>query len=224
MTDTVESRSNPRLPPVTAKQGSVRHLLGTVRMLSGAVAETVERQLQRDLAGHRLSAPQWKLLTILATSDVGNVSDVAAYQGVSTAAASKAVQRLARMKLVTRMEDPRDRRHVRLALSEEGARLATTYLQRLDRLLAELPIPAGSEKLEAIGQLLDQITVAVLRTSADPSAICIQCASNGRAQCLIREAFQQDCHLKHRESSSGPARAVSETGPAPLRAVSSAIA
>lgn len=217
MTDTAEALLHSRVSGTSAAPAPASRLLGAVRMLSNAVTEIFERQLQREFAGHRLSASQWKLLIILATTAVSNVSEVAAYQGVSTAAASKAVQRLSRMRLVTRTVDPRDRRHVRLALSEEGAKLTDAYLRNLDRSLAELSSPAGQESLAAASQMLDQLTIAVLRAAADPSAICIQCEFNGRTGCLIREALQRNCHLgsPHEELGPGPSRATPVAPEAP---------
>src|SRR5690606_8865803 len=123
---------------------SAGQLLGAARILSLAVQETVESKLQTELAGDRLSRSQWKLLEIFATTQVGTVTEVAAYQGVSTAAASKAVERLARLNLLQRAVDTQDRRHVRLSLSAEGYALANAYLRRLDLRLTELLEASGT--------------------------------------------------------------------------------
>ena len=82
-------------------QGILR-LLGAARMFSLALEQLVESKVQQEVAGGRLSRTQWKLLEVFALTDVHNVTDLAAFQGVSTAAASKSADRLVRLGLLTR--------------------------------------------------------------------------------------------------------------------------
>lgn len=168
-------------------------LLGAARMLSLAIEETIESNLREELAGDRLSRSQWKLLEIFATTQVGTVTEVAAYQGVSTAAASKAVERLARLNLLQRAVDTQDRRHVRLSLSAEGYALANAYLRRLDLRLTELLEASGTDDPVEISHALNRLTTKVLRVAGDPSTICIQCELNAREGCLMEEALHRDC-------------------------------
>lgn len=179
------------------------HLLGTARILALAVQETVESKLQAELAGDRLSPSQWKLLEIFATTEVGNVTEVAAYQGVSTAAASKAVDRLVRLGLLERAEDHEDRRHIRLSLSPEGGRLASAYLERVEARLSELFAGLGAEELRRLSAQMDQLTTAVLRAAPNATQICVQCGLNRRDDCLMEEALHRPClyHSVHRPSS-----------------------
>lgn len=176
------------------------HLLGTARILALAVQETVESKLQAELAGDRLSPSQWKLLEIFATTEVGNVTEVAAYQGVSTAAASKAVDRLVRLGLLERAEDHEDRRHIRLSLTSEGRGLASAYLQRLDVRLSELFAGLSAEELLRLSEQLDQLTTGVLRAASNVTQICVQCGLNRRERCLMDKALHRQClyHSVHR--------------------------
>ncbi|MCC6265472.1 MAG: winged helix DNA-binding protein [Bryobacterales bacterium] len=169
-------------------------------MLSLAIQESVELKLQTELAGDRLSRSQWKLLEIFATTTVGNVTEVAAYLGVSTAAASKAVDRLVRLHLLERTVDTLDRRHVRLALSPEGKTLAHAFLQGLNLRLHELLGEAESRDLAEIRRVLDELTAKVLNAVGNPSGICLQCGLNAREECLVDEILRRDClfHLLHR--------------------------
>ncbi|MDZ7637866.1 MAG: MarR family transcriptional regulator [Bryobacterales bacterium] len=175
-------------------------LLGAARILCLAVQETVESKLQQDLAGDRLSHSQWKLLEIFATTAVGNVTEVAAYQGVSTAAASKAVDRLVRLNLLARAEDPSDRRHIRLSLTVEGRTLTAEYLERLNRKLAEIFASADAGPLAPLREALDKLTASVLGAASNASQICVQCGLNGRESCLMEDAFAREClfHAVHR--------------------------
>ena len=170
-----------------------RQLLGAARMLSLAIEELVEWKLQQELAGKRLSRSQWKLLEIFAATTVGTVTEVAAYQGVSTAAASKAVERLVRLNLLERAVDARDRRHIRLSLSAEGRSLATSYLRHINLRVAELLEPNSVDDLAEISRVLERLTVRVLSAVGDSSETCVQCGLNGRESCLMEDALQQDC-------------------------------
>src|SRR5690606_35435372 len=124
--------------------------------------ELVERKLHQELAGNRLSRSQWKLLEIFATTTVGTVTEVAAYQGISTAAASKAVERLVRLNLLERAVDARARRHIRLSLSAEGRMLATSYLRQINSRVAELLEPNSVDDLAESSRVLERLTVRVL--------------------------------------------------------------
>ena len=179
-------------------------LLGSARMLSLAIQETVESKLQTELAGDRLSRSQWKLLEIFTTTTVGNVTEVAAYLGVSTAAASKAVDRLVRLNLLERTIDTLDRRHVRLALSPEGERLARAFLDGLHVRLQGLLGESGTSDLAEIRCLLDQLTARVLNAVGNPSGICLQCGLNAREACLVDEILRRDClfHVLQRNNGA----------------------
>jgi DNA-binding MarR family transcriptional regulator len=66
------------------------------------------------------------------TSHVG-VSDLGQHLGVSSAAASQMLDRLVEDELITRAEDPEDRRMKRIALTERGLRILDESLNaRLD--------------------------------------------------------------------------------------------
>lgn len=179
---------------------SAGQLLGAARILSLAVQETVESKLQTELAGDRLSRSQWKLLEIFATTEVGNVTEVAAYQGVSTAAASKAVDRLVRLNLVERAEDHEDRRHICLSLSAEGRALSAEYKRRLDQRLAEL---FGSVRPDGLLQLatdLDHLSAEVLRGAGGSNQVCVQCGLHEHDGCLMDNSLNRTCqfHSVHR--------------------------
>lgn len=179
-------------------------LLGAARMLSLAIQEALEVRLQAELAGDRLSRSQWRLLEIFATTTVGNVTEVATYLGVSTAAASKAVDRLVRLKLLDRSVDTQDRRHVCLSLSPEGEALASAYLQRLNLRLNELVGDTGNGNLAEIRHALDRITARVINVAGNSAEICIQCGLNARENCLVEEILHRDCsfHLLHRSAET----------------------
>ncbi|MCW5962501.1 MAG: MarR family transcriptional regulator [Bryobacterales bacterium] len=178
-------------------------LLGAVRMFSIAMEQLVETKVQRQIAGDRLSRSQWKLLEMFALSDVRNVTDLATYQGVSTAAASKAADRLVRMGLLTREEDLEDRRHIHLQLSPEGQRITKDYLSALQERIAKVFVGADALLAPRLAGEIDDLTAATAATREEMEQVCLQCAINRHEPCLIRQRMGATCAyaLHHRGGS-----------------------
>lgn len=83
--------------------------LGSAHVFSSAVSDVIEERLLAEVSGGLLTASQLKLLKLVAMADSHTIGDVAAFLGVSNAAASKAVDRLVRRNLLRRREDKKDR-------------------------------------------------------------------------------------------------------------------
>lgn len=85
------------------------------------------------------------------------VSDLGDELGVSSAAASQLLERLVQQGLVTRSEDPLDRRNKRVVLTEAGERIIQESIQARQKWLtslANLLTPAEQEQVEASLRLL----------------------------------------------------------------------
>jgi DNA-binding MarR family transcriptional regulator len=70
-----------------------------------------------------LSVPQFRVLTFLSRMPGAALAGVAEHLGVARSTASAIVDRLVRRKLVSRTEDPQERRCVVLTLTPTGAQL-----------------------------------------------------------------------------------------------------
>ncbi len=92
----------------------------------------------------QLSMPQMGTLHFLAAEGGQSVSAIADHLDLSLAATSHLVERLVQRDLLTRVEDPHDRRQKRVALAPDGAALVQGIHQRataaFDELLAPLPL------------------------------------------------------------------------------------
>jgi DNA-binding MarR family transcriptional regulator len=169
-------------------------------MFSLVMEQLVESRVQQDMAGDRLSRSQWRLLEIFALTEVRNVTDLAAFQGVSTAAASKAADRLVRMGLLTREEDMEDRRHIQLRLSGEGQRLTRDYLAALQARVTKVFADADVLPARKLAQEMDELTATATATRSEMERICLQCAANRHTACLVQQRKGQQCAfmLHHR--------------------------
>ena len=95
------------------------------------------RKMLHYAKGSGLSLSQLSALLHIYRGESG-VSEVGEYLGVSSAAASQMLERLVQMGLVTRTEDPNDRRAKRIALTEEGQRIVEESLSARQTWLNEL--------------------------------------------------------------------------------------
>ena len=116
----------------------VNELLGSAHLFVSAVSGVMEQQLLTEIAGKQLSISQLKILKLLDLTEAHNVGDVAAFLGVSDAAASKSVDRLVRRKYLRRTEGRTDRRSSDLSLAAAGRSVLKRYETAKDRKLAAM--------------------------------------------------------------------------------------
>jgi len=115
-----------------------------------------------------LSMTQCKALLELGgigdSSDPRQVSDLAETFGVSVPSMSRAVDALVKKKLVTRLEDPDDRRVRRVAITEKGKKLVDTLLvvrqAGMEAFAASLSAAQRRKLDAAIDSLMDREDIA----------------------------------------------------------------
>jgi len=96
--------------------------LGSAQVFVTALSEIVEEKILSAVAGETLTLSQFKLLKLVANTDAHSIGAVAAFLGVSNAAASKAVDKLVRRKMLLRTEGQEDRRESQLSLPPRAQR------------------------------------------------------------------------------------------------------
>ncbi len=120
------------------------------------------RRMMRQAKTNGLSLSQLSALLHIYRGESG-VSEIGKYLGVSNAAASQMLERLVQMGLVTRTEDPRDRRAKRIALTEEGCRIVEESLSArqswLNELAESLPEAEKAKITEALQILIEKLQV-----------------------------------------------------------------
>src|SRR3990172_12073019 len=105
----------------------VNDFLGSTQVFATALNDVILEKLLREVAGEQLTLSQFKLLKLVANTDAHSIGDVAAFLGVSNAAASKAVDKLVRRGLLLRSEGEPDRRAIQLSLTKSSRRLLADY-------------------------------------------------------------------------------------------------
>jgi len=180
----------------------IEDFLGSVQIFASAISELLEAQL-REATGSAVTFSQIKLLNLIAQTEGHTISDVAAFLGVSNAAASKAVDRLVRRGLLRRAEAEADRRAVELSLTEEGKSILVTYHAITRKALQDLFGGLSEKELQETSRLLDRLSVNIVNLEEGVDEICFRCGIHFRDRCLLRAARKRDCFFhQHRKETS----------------------
>ena len=176
----------------------IEDFLGNSLIFAAAVHRVIEASALRESVGEELTASQLKLLKLLSLSDTHRLGDVAAFLGVSNAAASKAVDKLVGRMLLRRTEGENDRRSIRLSLTEPARRLLAVYDEALRRKLQEVFGQFSAEELTEAREIFNRFTARIVgggTGSADP---CLQCGMYFPAHC-VRQQVGSPCGYLERK-------------------------
>jgi DNA-binding MarR family transcriptional regulator len=184
--------------------------LSSARVFAWSVREVIERTVLREVAGSKLTFAQLKLLYLVAHTDVLNIGDAATFLGVSAAAASKAVDKLVRRRLLRRVETQQDRRTSHLYLTEISRKLMDAYKAARDQRAKAVFARFSEDELRRTSEVLDRLAGAIISTSADPNAVCMQCEIYFREPCRFQEFGQRNCFYQ-RHKTEEPDSAVLPT-------------
>ncbi len=178
----------------------VQDFLGSAHVFASAVRDVMEKKLLTDIAGRELTFSQLKILKLVAFTETQTISDVAAFLGVSNAAASQMVDKMVRHKWLSRTEGKIDRRATELALTPGSRRLLAAYdrarAEKLGKIFRRLPL----KKLRSAADLLESVAVGIVNHTANPEEVCLQCGIYFRDRCLLRSLSHRTCfYQRHRD-------------------------
>jgi DNA-binding MarR family transcriptional regulator len=198
--------------PDTNTPEAINELLGSVQVFSWAVRNVLEEELLREAARGRLNFSRLKLLKLVAFTDSHTIGDVAAFLGVSNTAASKAVDKLVRRRLLRRTEGHVDRRASELSLTGEGRRLLSAYEAARDQKLTEIFNACGPEQLCGTIATLDRLSANIVDHTANPQELCFQCGIYFREKCQLRELVRRTCFYQKHKARKVTGSAVDNVG------------
>jgi DNA-binding MarR family transcriptional regulator len=182
----------------------INDFLGSTQVFASSVNNVVEEALLSQVAARQLTFSQFKLLKLVALTDAQTIGDVAAFLGVSNAAASKAVDKLVRQGLLVRSEAQADRRAIQLSLTESSRRVLAAYDAAKNRKLAGLFRQFSPAALRRTADLLDRLSAGLVdHHSAKAEDLCLQCGIYYRKKCLVRQLVRRNCFYHRRKSRNG---------------------
>jgi DNA-binding MarR family transcriptional regulator len=176
----------------------INELLGSANVFVSALSGVMEQKLLTEIAGKRLTLSQLKILKLVDLGGGRNIGDVAAFLGVSNAAASKTVDRLVHRKYLRRAEGRTDRRSTELSLAAPGQKLLHRYETLKRRKLAQVFDGLDPSDVRRTTDYLEQLTKGIVTHSGNPEEICLQCGIYLQKRCLVREVSRTDCCYQQR--------------------------
>jgi DNA-binding MarR family transcriptional regulator len=171
----------------------INELLGSASVFVSALNGVMEQKLLSEMAGSRLSLSQLKIFKLLDVSGPRNIGHVAAFLGVSNAAASKTVDRLVRGRYLRRVEARADRRESEISLADPGRKLLNRYETARNRTLAQIFGTLERDGVRRTARLLERLTRAIVAHSGNVEGICLQCGIYLQNGCVVRDAARADC-------------------------------
>jgi len=199
------------IPPEGEKADLMNDFLGSAQIFALAMGQVIEEELWREAADNQLTVSQLRLLKLINLPGGHTISDVAAFMGVSKAAASKAADKLARRMLLRRAEGEDDRRSIYLSITGGGTRLLDAYNVATRKKLTEVFGQFSRDELRQVVDLLNRLSTQIVNQSAKPEELCVQCGIHYRETCLVRQRLGRDC-LYQRQRERGSARSRSSPG------------
>ena len=166
-------------------------------VLRSLLREFLEEDFLRQVCRHRLTRSQFCFLKLIAANSDLQVGELARSIGVSAAAASKNLDRLEKLGLVTRETSNEDRRAILLSTSGDGRRLVRDYEKHKAARLMPVIENLGEEKTAHLCELLEEVCTGMLARVESPRETCLRCAGYYRSECVFEE-FQGECALKPR--------------------------
>lgn len=189
--------------PTDSVARRIDDFLGSVHVLAAAITDVVEHGLLAQVSRGQMTVPQFKLLKLVAMANSHTIGDVASFLTVSNAAASKAVDRLVRRKLIRRTEDEKDRRAMRLSIAPPGERLLARYEAAKRRKLASLFGQYPPEELRGVSDLLDRLSAGIVDHSSNGEELCLKCGIYFRERCLVRQLVKRNCFYQRHKHKGG---------------------
>jgi DNA-binding MarR family transcriptional regulator len=182
----VPDRSQPRGPaPLEAHDARLHQFLRYCHIFSTAVREIFSTKYLAEVTKHPLTQSQFHLLKLIALNGGHQLGEVADYLGVSPPAASKNVDKLARLGLVARSRSAADRRATTLTANARGRGLVNRYEELKAKRIASLLEEFDPNEVEDLSRLLERFAVSLLRQERPGRGFCLRCGVYIEEDCPI---------------------------------------
>jgi DNA-binding MarR family transcriptional regulator len=181
-----EKVTRPTNGPYGYGRGDVYSLIRHAHIFSSAVRETLETKLLGEIGANDISLPQFHLLKLIALNGTHQIGEVADFLGVTPPAATKAIDKLEGMGLVSRSPSKDDRRATLLSSSKRGRDLVHRYeTVKQERLRPVLDQFSKSELFQFVG-MLERFSMELIRTEGESEGLCLRCSAYFDRHCPVQ--------------------------------------
>ena len=197
--DSVKAES----PPVISQDLMVR-FLHNAHIFAATVQDVMGKKYLQAVAADDISYPQFELLRLIERNGNHQVREIASFLGVSQAAASKNVDKLVRLGLVTREVHQEDRRAVSLNLTTRAKNVIRKYESIKQKKLYEVFEGFDAEEVETMARGLAKVSYQVFKREHGVDPVCMKCSAYYVDHCPIRGLTDGGCiYAQSRESAKG---------------------
>lgn len=163
---------------------SYAHLIRSSHIFSSVVRDVLECELLREVTPLPLSVSQFRLLKLMTFDGLDQLGEVAGFLGVSPPAATRTIDKLERLGLVSRSPSKGDRRVTLLGVTPAGRRLVRKYETLKMARLAPVLEGFASGELKQFTGLLERFSVLLVK-DRDGGGGCLRCAANIDGNCAV---------------------------------------
>ena len=179
--------------------GVFADFLHNAHVFASAVREILEEKYLRQTTELDINLPQFNLLQVIAYNGHHQGREIADFLGVSQPAASKNVDKLVRMGLVTREVQQDDRRGVSLNLTGRGRKIIRKYEILKEEKLQGVLDNLSLEELHALTRGLEKVSHLILEREEDFGEICMKCNAYYVEHCPLRTLHDSCIYARTRK-------------------------
>lgn len=165
--------------------GDLLRLLRYSHIFASAVREVLETSLLKEASSLPLSLSQFHVLKLMSFNGQHQMGEVADFLGVSPPAATRNIDKLEALGLMTRTPSKGDRRATLLSVSAKGRRLVRRYEELKAERLTPVLENFTSEELKQLSSLLRRFSVSLYELDGPAEGSCLRCAAYIESNCPV---------------------------------------
>ncbi len=163
----------------------LRRFLRIGHIFSASVQEIVGSRFLAESTDLPITLAQLHLLKLLANNGEHRVSDAAVLLGVSSPAATKCIDKLERLGLLSRTPSTSDRRATILSASPEGRDLVREYERVNRKRLGPVLNGFSPDEIDDLTDMLERVAVALFDREGSEMSSCLCCGAYIENDCSI---------------------------------------
>jgi DNA-binding MarR family transcriptional regulator len=207
------SRPDPKrtlsLPFPNGRRSRSRQRLSSLvrqsHIFASLVRQILETKFLQEVAAHPLTLSQFQLLKLIALNGNYQIGEVAGFLGVSPPAATKNIDKLERLGLITRHPSKGDRRATLLSASTKGRRLVEQYESVKAERLTPVFEGFSAKDIDQFTELMERFSLSLLKREELGRGMCLLCSAYCQQECSVSRV-RGGCpyeRLRHAHSKEG---------------------
>ena len=180
---------------------ALAQFMHNAHIFAAAVREILEEKYLRRATDLDITLPQFNLLRLIEYNGDHQVREIASFFGVSQAAASKTVDKMVRLGLVSREVQADDRRAFSLSLTGRGKNLIQRYETLKEEKVSDVLDQFGPEELEGLSRGLEKVAYLIFEEEPNVADICMKCSAYNVERCPLQSVSDGCIYVQTRKQA-----------------------